>query len=60
MNALYNWNIEVHDRYMYCTGYLSDGKGWITSPIVSVTHGSYDGAGCYVIQTENSVYHLFW
>lgn len=56
MNALYHWNIEVHDRYMYCTGYLSSGKEWITSPIVSVTHGQ----GCYIVQTENSIYHLFW
>ena len=56
MNALYHWNIEVRDNYMYCTGYLSSGKEWITSAIVSITHGQ----GCYVVYTENSIYHLFW
>lgn len=53
---LYHWNIEVRDRYMYCSGYLSTGKEWITSPIVSICHGD----GVYIIQTENSIYYLPW
>lgn len=56
MNVLYDWKIEDRGGYLHCTGYWANGKGWITSPILSLN----TWPGYYVIYTENSTYYLYF
>ena len=56
MNTLYNWNIFTKNGYLYCEGEWYNGKGWITSHILSIT----TWPNYYIITTENSVYYLYW
>ena len=54
MYSLYDWFIEEENGYMYCVGYLNNGKLWQTSSVDRI-HNTPQG---YRVVTKNSIYLL--
>lgn len=55
MPTLYQWKMYDDNGYLYCTGML-DGRRWETSEIVLLEQRE----SCYMVQTLNSTYYLYY